>query len=220
MTRAPAQLLDVAELARRLANVVRAGTVAEVDPGGVRARVRYAADPAGSPVLSGWLRWIGHAAGADRGWRPPSVGEQVLLLAPYGELSAGWILPGAYSDAFPAPDASGAKHVLAYRDGARIQYDSEAHALSAVLPEGATAALNAPGGITLTGNVTIDGDLAVRGDASATGDIDADGSVEAGANVSDRHGSIQSMRTTYDAHVHGVAPGPVTPPVAPTSRMT
>ena len=216
----PAAALDLAETARRLANVVRAGTVAEVDLAAPRARVRYGADPDGNPVLTGWLPWIGHAAGADRAWRPPSVGEQVVLLAPYGELSAGWILPGAYSENFAAPDASGAKHVLAYRDGAVVFYDSEAHALSAVLPEGATAALNAPGGITVTGDVTIDGDLAVRGNASATGDVEADGSVEAGTNVSDRRGSMQSMRTTYNSHVHGVAPGPVTPPVAPTSRMT
>ena len=142
---APAKALDLGEVDRRLANVVRPGTVAEVDLAQARARVQYATDKAGLPVLTGWLPWIAAAAGEDRAWRPPSAGEQVLLLSPYGELSAGWILAGAYLAGFPAPDASASKHVTLYRDGARIEYDTREHRLSAALPAGATMALEAPG---------------------------------------------------------------------------
>ena len=217
---APAKALDLGEVARRLANVARPATIAELDLPAARARARYGTDSDDNPVLTGWLPWIGPAAGEDRAWRPPSIGEQVLLLAPYGELSAAWILPGAYRDTFPAPESSGAKHAVAYRDGAIVSYDSETHELSAVLPEGGTAAINAPGGVAITGDTAVDGDVTVDGDLSVTGDLDVDGDIEAGGNVSDAGGSMAEMRRVYNMHVHGVAPGPVTPPLAPTSRMT
>ena len=221
MTEAPAKALDLGEVARRLANTVRAGTVTDVDLERARARVGYATGGDGRPVRTGWLPWIGSAAGEDRDWRPPSVGEQVVLLSPFGELSAAWILPGAYrNDEFPAPESAGTKRVALYRDGARIEYDSEAHELKAVLPAGGKASIEAPGGLSVTGDTGIDGDLSVDGGLSVTGDLDVDGDVTAKGDVSDAKGSMGEMRTTYNAHVHGVAPGPVTPPVAPNSRMT
>ena len=218
--RPPAKALDLGEALRRLANVVRPGAVAEVDVDPPRARVRYGTDPAGQPVLTGWLPWIERMAGEDRSWRPPSVGEQVILLAPSGELSAAWILPGAYRDMFGAPDSSGAKHVTIYRDGASVSYDAEAHELSAVLPAGATARLAADGGITFDGDLTLNGDLTVNGSAEATGNIEADGNMSAGAQVSDLNGSMTEMRATYNGHLHGVPPGFVTPPVAPNNLMS
>lgn len=43
---------DLAELARRLANVVRVGVVAELDADARRIRVRYDTDDEGAPILS------------------------------------------------------------------------------------------------------------------------------------------------------------------------
>lgn len=226
MIELPAKALDLGELARRAANIVRAGTVAEIDLAAARVRARYGDSPDGGPVLTGWLPWISLAAGEDRDWRPPSIGEQVILLAPFGELSAGFALAGIYLQGFPAPEASGAKRATLYRDGARIEYDSETHALSAVLPDGGKASISAPGGLfvagdtEIDGDLDVDGDLSVTGDISAGGDISADGSVSAKQDVSDKLGSMAEMRRAYNAHVHGVAPGFVTPPIAPTSRMS
>lgn len=221
MMQMPAAALDLGEVARRLMNVIRPGTVAEVDLPAARARVRYATGEDG-PVLTGWLPWIA-AAGEDRDWRPPSIGEQVLILSPCGELSAGWILPGAYRDDFPAPDSSAAKRVMAYRDGAIVSYDSEKHELSAVLPEGGKASIAAPGGLSVTGDTEIDGDLSVDGNLSATGKIEAKGDIKAGGdlsatgNVSDGAGSIAAMRATFNLHTHGVPPAVTVPP--PNQRM-
>lgn len=219
MTEAPAKALDLGEIARRLANVVRYGSVREVDLDRALARVAYA-DSGEGPVLTGWLPFWTRMAGEDRDWRPPSVGEKAVLLSPFGELSAGFVLAGFATRDFPAPESSGANRVALYRDGARIEYDAEAHALKAVLPEGGSASITAPGGLSVDGDTEVDGDLAVDGDLSVTGDLDVDGKVDAGGDVSDASGSMQEMRNTYNAHVHGVAPGPVTPPIAPTSRMT
>ena len=212
MMEAPAKALDFAESLRRLANIVRPGTVAEVDLPAARARVRYATGPDSAPVLTGWLPWMAAAAGEDRAWRPPSVGEQVLLLSPFGEMSAGWILPGAYLEAFPAPETAGAKHVMAYRDGAILAYDAAAHRLSAVLPDGGSAEITAPDGVTITGDLTVDGDIGVTGNAGVDGDV------ESGGAVSDQKGSMQKMRGTFNLHTHGVPPGTTVP--APNQRMT
>ena len=221
----PAKALDLGEVARRLANVVRPCAIAEVDLQRARARASFGEDPRGAPVLTGWLPWMASAAGEDRDWRPPSVGERAVLLAPYGELSVAFILCGAYRDKSPAPESAGTKRVTEYRDGARIEYDSAAHALKAVLPAGATAELEADGGITITGPVTITGNVGITGELTATGNVSADGkvaakgNVEAKGDVSDKAGSMQGMRNTYDGHVHGVPPAPVTATPAPTHLM-
>ena len=150
-----AQEFRLVELARRLANVVRPGVVAEADFSRARVRVKYGAP---AEAVTDWLPWL-----AGR---------------------------------------------------AEIEYDREAHRLRAVLPEGGTAEITAPDGLTINGDVTIEGGV------DTTGNVTADGNVEAGGNVKDSRSSMQAMRTTYNAHVHGVPPGIVTPPVAPANRMT
>lgn len=215
-TEKPAAALDLGEAARRAFNTVRAGTIAELDLARARARVDYG--PAGSRVLTGWLPWMSSAAGEDRDWRPPSVGEQVLLLAPAGELSAAWILPGAYAADFPAPWSAGSKRVTAYRDGAIVSYDTEAHELEAILPEGGKALIAAPGGLSVTGDTEVGGDVSIDGNLSVTGTIKAGKAISSEADVSDGSGSMKEIRTVYNPHTHGVPPGPVTPP--PNQRMT
>ncbi|MDE0109902.1 MAG: phage baseplate assembly protein V [Bryobacterales bacterium] len=206
----PAAALDLGEVARRQANIVRAGTIAELDLAKARARADYG--PAGSPALTGWLPWLSAAAGEDRDWRPPSIDEQVLLLAPGGELSAAWILPGSYAGDFSAPESSGSKRVTRYRDGAIVSYDAEAHELEVTLPEGGSATIAAPGGVAITGNLSVDGNL------SATGDISATGGVSAGGDVSDGLGSMAEMRQTFNDHIHPTGPGGTI--LATTTKMT
>ena len=218
------------ELARRIANVVRPGVVIEADYAAARVRVQYG----GPEAVTGWLPWLAGRAGGDREWWAPEIGEQVLILAPSGELSNGIVLAGLYQSNRPAPAASSDVHRVRYSDGAEIEYDSKAHRLRAVLPEGGSAEITAPDGVTITGDVAITGAVAVTGGVTATeniaadGNVTADGNVEAGGNVeadgnvsdgSATTSSMAAMRTKYNAHVHGVPPGIVTPVPAPTSRM-
>ena len=137
------QAFEVTEILRRLANVVRIGTVAEVNHEDARARVRYDIDAARAPILTGWLPWLTHRAGGDRTWWAPEGGEQVLLLAPGGELPEAVIVPALYRDARPAPADAASKHVTVYGDGARIEYDRDTHRFSVTVPAAGSIVLTA-----------------------------------------------------------------------------
>lgn len=223
-----AELLDAVEILRRLSNVVRYGRVAETDLARGRARVAWAGRMGRTQdeVLSAWLPWLAAAAGEDRSWRAPSVGERVAIISPDGEIASGFVLAGFSSDAFPAPESSGAKSVTAYRDGAIVSYDAEAHELSAVLPDGGTASITATGGLAVTGDTEIDGDVSIDGNLSVTGKIDADGdiasrgSVSARDDVQDTLGTMQEMRTVYNSHTHLLPGPPPKPSPPPQQRMT
>ena len=180
------------ELERRLANVILPATILEADYS--RARVRAQA----GELVTGWLPWVAGRAGGDSEWWAPQVGEQVLILSPYGQPEVGFVLPTIYQNRFPAPDDSPDRHATLYRDGATIKYDSAAHHLEAVLPSGATARLAAPGGARIEGDVTVVGDLRVEGTARVTDKIVGESSIE------DETSTLQAMRDAYNAHTHGV----------------
>ena len=205
------------ELARRLANVVRAGVVTALDLVNARARVKFAEE---DDALTGWLPWMAARAGDDAAWWAPDVGEQVLLLASSGELHNAVILGALYSDAHPAPSSDPDKHLVRYSDGAEIEYDRANHVLRAVLPAGGAAEIEAPDGVTISGDLMVTGDVTISGEVEATGDIHTDGNLDSDGQVEDLNGSMTEMRARYNAHVHGVPPGIVTPPIAPAHRMT
>lgn len=156
---------DLATVNRLLENLIRLGTVAEVDP--VKARVRVQS----GGITTTWLPWLAPAAGADREWTPPTFGEQVMVLSPSGVLAQGVVLRGLFSSLIPANGDREALRRTTYRDGAVIEYDSAAHALRAQLPAGGTAALVATGGIRIEGDITHIGNLTQQGDQAITGGI-------------------------------------------------
>lgn len=112
--------MDLAELSRRLENIIRIGTVLAVDHDAVRCRVQS------GKLETEWLRWHTPRAGATRTWDPPTVGEQAVVLSPSGELGNGVVFYGFNSDAHPAPSSSPAKHVVEFPDGATFFYDHAA----------------------------------------------------------------------------------------------
>lgn len=172
---------DLSEILRLLQNMIRPGAIAEVD--GAKARVSL------SPQLTtDWLNWAALRAGTTRIWSAPTVGEQVLVLSPGGDLTRGIILPALFSTAFDAPDSSDAIHTTHYPDGAVVQYDHAAHMLSATLP-GGTAIItadkvtsDAPSTIC-TGDLTVMGNLVVQQDATVTGAAALNGGVTAKAGA-------------------------------------
>ena len=146
---------------------VRYGRVAGVDLPAATCTVDIGGDD--DPLVSGPIRWIETAAGRTRTWSPPAIGEQVLVLAPEGDLAAAIALRGVRSDEFPAAGDS-LRELIAFEDGTIFAYDPESHAAELILCAGGTVTLTADGGVTITGDVTIDGELTVTGDVKAGDD--------------------------------------------------
>lgn len=138
---------DLATLARLLENLIRFGTIAAVQMDPPRVQVLT------GTLTTAWLPWLNPRAGADREWNPPTVGEQVLLLSPSGQLANGVAITGLFSDQIPANGDRDGLRRCTYRDGAVIEYDSIANHLRATLP--GTAEVTAVGNITLASGADI-----------------------------------------------------------------
>lgn len=200
---------DLSELVRTIPNLIRTGKIAEINADKVRVRF--------SPsLLTTWLQWVALRAGDVIDWCPPSVGEQVIVFSPNGDLTQGKVLAGLFSAESPAPQTSLKIRSIHYPDGAVVLYDFGKHSLSAILPAGSSALVKADEvtadapQTTCTGDVTIKGNLVVEGfsalnngakvqggDGGAAmvieGDVTATGDVKAG-DISLRnhpHGEIK-----------------------------
>lgn len=103
----------VAELERRVSGGMRHGTVAEVDAAGGRMRLNMGPSTAGGDTLSPWVPYA-QIGGALKVHSPPSVGQQMTLLAPGGDLRQAVALPLTFSDAEPDPSSAPDEHVLTF----------------------------------------------------------------------------------------------------------
>ena len=158
---------DIATLARLIENLIRLGTIAEIQMKPPRVRVKTGV------LTTGWLPWIAPRAGPDSEWDPPTVNEQVILFSPSGQLGNGIVLTGLFSDHIPANGDREGLHRRTYRDGAVIEYDSISHHLNATLPEKGTTNLVSTGGINIVGPITHNGDYTQTGNQTITGKITA-----------------------------------------------
>lgn len=182
-----------------IASLIRIGTVTAVDLAEARCIVRFGDPDDPEPAETGPIRWLSPRAGLTRVWSPPSVGEQVLLVCPDGQIGAGVAITGIVQDAFP-PLGNTTAEMIEFADGAKITYDPEAHELVAVLPSGGTVDLTADGGITLRGPVTIIGDTTIEGSLAVSQGATVGESLTAGDDVladgislkTHKHGQVQS----------------------------
>lgn len=162
------------------AQLLRKGRIVSVNCDAARCTVAVGdPDSASGEVVTGDVRWAAIRAGKTIVWSPPSEGEQVMLLAPDGDIAQAVAIPAIYCAAFPAP-GNGTREFVRFEDEAEFGYDPQTHAADVTLPDGGTLTLAAPGGVTITG------DVAITGDVSLTGKIDASGDVK-GAGISLQH---------------------------------
>lgn len=161
--------MNIADLARLIENLVRLGTVEAVQMQPPRVKVKS------GNIVTAWRPWLSLRAGADREWDPPTVGEQVVLLSPSGLLAQGVVITGLFSDLIAANGDREGLHRRTYRDGAMIEYDSIAHRLRAILPEGGITDLTSTGGINIVGPITHTGDYTGTGTVTASVDVIAGG---------------------------------------------
>jgi phage baseplate assembly protein V len=181
-------MTNIAALSRLLENLIRFGTVAEVQMKPPRVRVKT------GDLLTTWLPWIAVRAGLDQDWDPPTVNEQVILFSPSGQLANGVALTGIFSDEHTANGDRDGLQRRTYRDGAVIEYDSVAHHLRAVLPEAGTSELISKGGIHIVGPITHEGDYTQTGNQTITGKVTvSEDVVAAGISlVKHLHGGVKA----------------------------
>ncbi|MDZ7277249.1 phage baseplate assembly protein V [Pantoea eucrina] len=180
---------QINEILRLLRNLIRIGTVSEVNLIDGLCRVDTGNN------TTGWLHWLTARAGKTRSWNAPSVGEQVLILCLGGELDTGFVLPGIFSDAHPAPSASADALHWSFPDGAVIAY------------EPANGALNATGIQTATINaavkVLLDSPLVECTQLLKTAQLEVTQGGKMNGNVVHRDGTLSSNGVALDTHVHG-----------------
>ncbi|MGI9278196.1 MAG: phage baseplate assembly protein V [Endozoicomonas sp.] len=181
-------MLDLASLNHLLQKLLQTGTVEEVQLSPLRYRVKFSEDR-----TSYWLRH-GYARMADSAsWDPYQVGEQVLCALPGGGRQ-GVVVCAIDSSQHQQRSSSADVYRRDMPDGAVFEYNSKTHQLLVSLPSSAKTTVDSQGGSTLIG------DLAVIGGITATENISATKNVTAGQNVSDKTGSMDKMRDTYNNH--------------------
>ena len=135
----------VAELERRLAQASRSGTVAEVNAALGLVRLNLGAATGGGNLLSPWIKYA-QTGGALKVHSPPTVGQQMTLNSPSGDLAQGIAMPLGFSDANPSPSGSAAQNVITF-GSATITLASGALTIAV----GGTTLVIASGGVTVTG---------------------------------------------------------------------
>ncbi|MGV8925699.1 MAG: phage baseplate assembly protein V [Ewingella sp.] len=113
-----------AEIYRLLCNLIRIGTVTEINPEKYLARVACGENE------TDWIRWRTARAGDSVTWFPPSVGEQVIIICPNGEMATAAIMGSLYSDNAPPPSQATKDITFSLPDGAVFSYDAQSSALS------------------------------------------------------------------------------------------
>ncbi|RLM12569.1 baseplate assembly protein [Gibbsiella quercinecans] len=185
---------QLTEILRLLTNLIRIGTISDVDTENGLCRVKT------GELETTWLNWLTMRAGNARTWWAPSVGEQVIILSMAGELTTAFVLPAVFSDANPAPSGSDSDLVVTFQDGARFSYSPENGELA--IDGIKTAVFKASTGITLdTPKVTCTklletAELSVKDGGEMRGDIRHSG------------GEFSSNGVVVDTHQHsGVETG-------------
>ena len=189
--------LSLVEIARRLENLIRPGTIIAADYPNARVKVKTGG------ITTKWVPWLTSRAGNDRDWFPPSIGEQVILFSPSGDPAQGFALSAIYQQAHPAPSDDPDAHRIEYSNGAVIQYHQGTNQLIATLPTGGTVDVVADGGITLTGDVTINGKM------HATEQVSTDAGVTAAQDVTANGVSLEHHLTTNVEPGAGISGEPV-----------
>jgi phage baseplate assembly protein V len=158
-------MAEHADTQRLIGDLLREGVVVSVDHAAATARVQFADD-----LTTGDIPWLASRAGSTRTWSPVAIGEQVMVVAPEADTARSVIIGSLSSDANPHP-ANDASTLTEYEDGARIGYDPNTHALTAILPAGATLRIDADGGLVFKGDMTVDGDIKSNGTITAVTDV-------------------------------------------------
>lgn len=165
-------MFEITELQRRMANVIRVGTISEVDTLTAKARVKLT-----DGLVTGLLPWMTEAGHVSK-WRSPSVGEQVILLAPNGSLEQAVIIGGLFSRANAPVSSALAETHLSFSDGTVLKYDENSHFLKIEMSQG-NVEIKAPE-VKIDGKLTVTQPVEFKDTLKVTKTITSDGDQVAG----------------------------------------
>lgn len=128
-------------------NIVQVGTVVEVDSKRALARVNVLGR------VTDFLPVKMIANDFVKIWLPAWVGEQVLVVCPYGDADSGFVIPSIFNKGCKEPQgAANHKAIVEFAGGVRIETD------------GVKVNVTAPNGIAIEApQVSVSGDLHVGG---------------------------------------------------------
>lgn len=191
---------EFSELNRQMNNVVRIGVIKQIDTVNARAKVLVAG------CTTDWLPWGAARAGKRRDWSPPTIGEQVVLLSPYGDMGQAVIGPSIFDDDSPAPSGSADEDKTVYPDGTTVEHNSATSTYTITVAGDARviinckqATVNAETSVTLntpdtfcTGNLTVSKSLTMGqegGSATMKGAVSIEGPslTHNGKNIGSNH---------------------------------
>lgn len=107
--------LRLAEVERRQDNTLRHGVVAEVDPAKGTVRLKVGKNTDGTDVLSPKIPY-GQMAGGLKVHAPPTVGQNMTMFSPGGEMEQAIAMPFTWNNANKSPSSSGDENVLTFGD--------------------------------------------------------------------------------------------------------
>ncbi|HFC8494258.1 TPA: phage baseplate assembly protein V [Neisseria subflava] len=191
-----------AELNRKIANIIKQGVIAESDPARALVRVQH------GELTSDWLPYFVPFAGGVSVHRPPSVGENCIILSPSGETANGLVLCGMASALFPSPAQSADETVVKFPDGAIINYNHNSGQMT--LKAVAKLTIDAPDTL-ITGNVVIKKMTTSQGLLTYTAGMSGSGGGGGGTTIKGdinhegtltNNGKITSNGVVLDTHIH------------------
>jgi len=198
------------ELERKLNNIVQVGTVTETKCSDGKALARVNILGRVTDFLP--VKMIGNDF--IRIWIPVRVGEQVLVVSPYGNANSGFVIPSIFNLNLPEPSgATENKAIVEFAKGVRIESDGENVDIAApvnVNVNCATATVTAintvitstttnNGNVTINGNLTLNGNLAMNGSGGA-GLATINGNLEVSGVIYDSKGDLTN-------HTHSTTDG-------------
>lgn len=202
---------EIIELMRRLENMIRIGTIIDVDLSGEIPLYRVKT----GELETDWIAATVQRAGTAKKSHAYTNGEQVVLLSPSGDMGAAMISHALNSAANPSPDNHATRDKTTYPDGATIDYNPESGELLASGIKKAT--IQAATLITIdcpksqfTGDVEIDGNALVKQTLTYQGGLNNNGS-DVGATINGpithTGGDLTSNGIVVHKHKHPDAQG-------------
>lgn len=141
----------LADLYRLLLDMLRYGTVAQVQANPPRVRAQS------GDLLTDWRPWFNPRAGNVKSAYQPSPGEECMIFSPGGNMAAATVLMGINSDKNPPPACGADDYIIQVPAGGKILLQAGDSVLE-ITAEHIKSAIGASSIVSTKGNVNVAAD--------------------------------------------------------------